>query len=497
MNYPFLSGPMPALNSPFPSLEALPLFKNAVYECGRTIQAPHEMIGLVALSAISVAVQRDNNVLAPYGKELPVSLAVAGVALSGERKDGVTSYFYSGFGRLRKQLNQRHREAHTKWKVEHSIWKMKRKRIENAINKKLHDDESIELEEMQLQSLQVEEPVEPAEAMYVLEDATSAALAEQMDKAGGCIAVVSSEGASFLFGRTSENLGLINTAWSGSPIVIARKKGGSIEIPEPRLTCLILAQPSVFAEYMNGRGAQSRGIGFWARFLVCSPLSNQGYRSLDGSVQPTTYRDAFATRIMELAKPELAIGMDTAHKRNVVVLNKEADFLWQALANAIEAESRIGGRYEFAQDHASKLAENILRVAALLHVFEGFEGGISRETLYVAIGICFYSSSEFLRLFAAPPQSERDIMQMRNWLHWKKSTGVRYLLWRYVRNSGPNGLRENGRMFRALESLVCLREIREIKIGHTRCIDLDLYANYDEGRARYELNLPSHYSRGI
>lgn len=489
---------MPAIYSPFPSLEAVPKFRNAVYECAGTVQAPLEMGAIAGLSAMAIAIQAGFDVRAPYGPTRPTALAALSVGPSGERKDGLTSYFNYGLGQLRRLLSRQYKEAHREWKVKHTIWKKKRKRIESAIDKRLLADESIEFEEAQLQALQAHEPVEPVEIMLVLEDATPAALAEQMDKSGGSVAAVSPEGAAFLFGKTSENLALINTAWSGSPVVIARKKAGNIEILNPRLTCLILVQPSVIAEYMSARGAKSRGIGFWARFLICCPLSTQGYRPLDGSVQPTKYRDEFAERIFELAKESMEIGLDATRERYVVALAKAADFRWTEIANAIEVELRVGGRFEFAQDHASKLAENILRVAALLHIFEGFEGDISLDTLNVAIGICFYCSGEFLRLFAAPPQAEQDVALIRMWLAGVRNTGLRYLQWNHVRKFGPGALREKQRMSSALEAVVFMREIREFHIGRTRCIDLNPYIpEPDDTRPHRELNLPVYHKGHI
>lgn len=72
-----------------------------------------------------------------------------------------------------------------------------------------------------------------------------------------------------------------------------------------------------------------------------------------------------------------------------------------------------GGMYECAKDHASKVPENIARVAALTHCFEhpdDFE--ISVESLWLAVELLSYFSRDFLRVFCPPPKYVLDAQEL-------------------------------------------------------------------------------------
>lgn len=67
------------------------------------------------------------------------------------------------------------------------------------------------------------------------------------------------------------------------------------------------------------------------------------------------------------------------------------------------------GVFEHAKDHASKLPENIARLAALIHSFDDLsEEEISLDTLLEAIDLVAYFSKEFMKVFSAPPKYEVD-----------------------------------------------------------------------------------------
>lgn len=498
MSWPFRHRPvLPPRGAPLPELTAAPKFNAAVLKAHSTIQAPWEMAVLVGLAAMSTAIQGGHDVVAPYGKSLPTSLWVAGFGESGERKDGLTNYFYRGLGQLRKLLHFQYKEERKKWQAKHMVWKKKVRSVEKSIEAKISAGESCSQEEEAILELIKNEPVEPIDYLLTLEDGTPAAIAEQLQKASGCIAIISPEGASVIDGRTFDNLALLNTAWSGSSITIARKHSGVIEIADPRVVMMMLIQPSVMSEYMRKKGAKSRGIGTWARFLVCYPQSTQGYRPPSVADSSLEEVDEFSTRIQELAKRSLVIARDPHGSRLEVTFSKEAEFRCYEVVGAIEIDLRSGGRFENARDHASKLAENIIRVAAVIHVFEGFDGGVSLDTLELAIGICFHCSDQFLDLFCGPPQDEVDLNIMRSWIGWRVSKGNRYRSRAYINRFGPGGLRNSVRMYRALDGLVALGVIREFGLGNVRCIDFNPGLPFDEGRAKYEIENPVSFFDGL
>ncbi|MDH8228156.1 DUF3987 domain-containing protein, partial [Klebsiella pneumoniae] len=68
--------------------------------------------------------------------------------------------------------------------------------------------------------------------------------------------------------------------------------------------------------------------------------------------------------------------------------------------NQVESEMRmIGLLYDF-KDYASKMAENMARLAALLHYFSGDGGDISVTAVKAAVEIVAWYIEEYIRLFS-------------------------------------------------------------------------------------------------
>ncbi|MBV6121144.1 YfjI family protein [Pseudomonas aeruginosa] len=488
---------LPLPGSPLPTLEALPIFSRAITEGHSAIQVPLDMAVISGLGAMAAAVQGCCDVMAPFDKILPTALWLAGFAGSGERKDALHSYFFRGFTQLRKEVHHRYKEDHKSWRAKKAIWARRLRHLERKIDERLNAGMSTDEEEVQLASCLEQEPIEPVDCLLILEDATPAAVVEQVAQSGGHVAIVSAEGAAFLLGRASENLAFLNTAWSGTPTSIVRKTTGAIEVPEPRITILTLIQPSVMLEYMQKKGEKSRGIGLWARFLVCYPQSMLGHRDPGCCIPPSEAREAFAERIYGLAAESVSIARDTGRSRRVVRLGQAAELLWRDVAREIEVNLRPGGRFERAPDHASKLAENILRLAAVMHAFEGFEGDISLEVLKVAIGVCFHFSDEFLRLFCGPSQEEQDMYVLHAWLGCLCKDGRRYVKKNDVRRNIRGFLRQDKRMYRALAGLIHSGAVREFDAKGFHCLDLEPWLPFDAAAASYQIELPIFYFRGL
>lgn len=124
-------------------------------------------------------------------------------------------------------------------------------------------------------------PQKPSKPQFLLDDITPEGLALALSLNGGTASLVSDEGGSILNGRGFQNIPLLNKGWSGSMLSISRKASPSFTVNDPRLTISIMSQPSEMDKFMKKRGEESRGVGFLARFLVCSPWSTQGSRYME------------------------------------------------------------------------------------------------------------------------------------------------------------------------------------------------------------------------
>jgi hypothetical protein len=280
----------------------------------------------------------------------------------------------------------------------------------------------------------------------------------------------------------------MNAIWSGSSITVDRKSTDSFVLKDARLTVSMMVQPIVLSEYMERSGELSLGSGLFPRSLVCMPLSTQGSRLLQTPTLSWEHVPGFDRRITELLERNVEIQKQpTAPERMVLQFDNEACQLWVMFFNGVEAEIKPGGRFNGAGGLASKLAENVARVSALLHFFEGFEGDISVSTLNFAISYCLYCSDEYLRLFVPPPREVQDANELIGWLSNMRNSGRRYVPKNHVRQFCLNKLRKSGRLDAALDVLRGRGEIAFMYIDKTVCLDLQAYLPADQQRAYMEV----------
>ena len=450
----------------------MPLLDSAVNEAQNNIQAPRQLIFMSALTAIAVVLQGLIDVYKPNGQVVPASLNVLAIANSGERKSTAENVFMKSIRDFQRQQAVIYQSQEQEWQVQHDIWIDRRKVIRKGIANKVRQGLPTQDEEQQLLAHQKNQPVKPKKFKLLYEDSTSEALFLGLHENLPTAGLTSSEGVGVLDGRAFNDLSKMNNIWSGEPITVDRKTVESFDLIGARLTVSIMAQESAVSDYMERRGEKSRGVGLWARFLVCHPPSTQGYRvSLNGTPS-REHCDHFAKRLTELLQQNVVLLQESGREKQVIKFTSEASNYWQGIANSIESEIRPGGCFEAASDHASKLADNIARVAALLHCFEKFDGDIALNTLEAAIDFCRSCSNDFLKLFMPPPQEQLDAGELDNWFNRFRSTGQRYVPKNIIRQCCPNKLREKNRLNRALEVLCSGGRISLGIMGRSACVDV-------------------------
>ncbi|GGY79912.1 YfjI family protein [Marinobacter zhanjiangensis] len=470
---------LPRRDSPFPWHIGLPLFNALVDEAQSNVQAPRALIVNSALTALALAQQGLIDVRKPNGQRGPTSIMMLTIADSGERKSTVDNTFLDPIRKFQRKHKSRYEESLRKWQVEHDVWNTRRKALIKSIAKKASSGSSSTLEEQMLLENESNEPVRPKGRKLLYEDSTSEALFYELSQNWPTAGLVSSEGGGVLAGSALKDLSKQNAMWSGDSITVDRKSGQSYELVGARLTVSLMVQKSSFDKYMEKYGETSRGSGLWARFFVAQPPSTQGSRFITKVTQSWQHRDKFTERLNTLLEENVTLLEESTKEKQVVQFSSEASERWFEVANAIEAEIRPGGRFERAGDHASKLADNIARLAAHFHWFEGFEGGISRETLELAINTCFWYSNEFLRLFVPPPQELTDAHELNEWMIHIQMRGQRYIRRNYIRQYGPNRLRDKRRLETALDLLQIDGRISMFMMGKVACIDLRPWELYE------------------
>lgn len=434
------------------------LIGGAVDEVRNNIKAPEELIFSAALTSISLATQGLITVEKPTGQITPVSIFNITVADSGERKSTVYNIFMEPIREIQKQQDLVYLEKLAEWTARMCAWTARK----NKIIKSIGSDEGADGdEEQRLLDHENKKPVKPIRFKMLYEDATPEALFLGLYENILTAGLLSSEGGVIFNGRALADLSKYNSIWGGDSITVDRAsvKSASYELDGARLTLSIQIQESEFRAYVEKRGEKARGSGFLARFLVCRPQSTQGERILENCTMSWEYRYKFASRLTEILKENLLLLEDSTRKKQVISFSSEAARKWLEVYNEIEYEIRNGGRFEGMGDYASKLADNISRVAALFHYFENRDGDISLSTLEAAIDLCAWHSDEFREVFVPPPQEKTDAIILIEWLRtWRGGAGREFLK-NDIRQNGPNCLRSKNRLNNALEELRLQRKI--------------------------------------
>ncbi|MEZ8042060.1 YfjI family protein [Vibrio sp. 1F263] len=467
-----------------PNVAKSDLIAKAFNEAADITQAPSPMVYLTTISAVSVALQGLINVELPTGKIAPVSLMSLSIAESGERKSSVENL-------LTKGIKLFHREN-----MEHYQSRLK----EYAIRSRLHDkkkaqiEKSIDLDEAYDELVNAliahdsSKPKKPVLDSLIFEDSTIEALLSDLSEHIPNAYLGSSEGGVLLNSRIMSQTANLNSIWSGDEITVSRKSVGSFTVGGARLTMNIMTQWSALDRFMNKTKGDVRGNGFLSRFLVCAPESNCGFRQSYGIDYSEGNLNRFNERLHQLLSQSAALSGYT-NKRTVSFSN-EAKKAWFDIANHIELEMGPDGAFEHAKDHASKLPENIARLAALVHSFDNLsEEEISLDTLLEAIDLVAYFSKEFMKVFSAPPKYVVDADNLYFWFCNQSLCGVRYIKRNDLLQYGPNGTRKKKDLDLALGELRRTNNFKEVVIHRTRVIDLYPKDAFDAEQLKHDLSI--------
>lgn len=464
--------PPPGSGFLVPMPMSLPLLEAAVSEAQNNVQAPRALVLFGAMTAIAVAAQGLIDVRKPNGQCVPTSLMLLSIANSGERKTTSENVFLEPIRKFQRDQLKAHEECLRLWGVSQEIYDIKHKSIIRCIKKKVASGECSAEAEADLFKINSAAPIKPKKLKILYDDSSSEALFRGLHRDFPTAGLISSEGGGILTGRAFNDLSKQNAIWSGESITVDRVSKESYELSGARLTVSMMVQESAFNVYMERRGEMSRGSGLWARFLVCCPVSTQGSRFLRNGTISWEYRDRFADRLTELLNENVELESGSKKEKKIICFSPEACERWLQLFNSIESENRAQGHFAGAGDHASKLAENIARVAALFQYFEFGYGEISLGTLEAAVTVCGSCSGEFLRIFMPPPQEEVDALELNSWLQRYRSCHQRYVRKNYILQHGPNKLRGRERLNRALDVLYRQGQVSLVQCGKMLQVDL-------------------------
>lgn len=434
-------------------VNAFPEFiRETIYDIEEHTQAPRALITSSVISALSLACQGLIKVRVNDNLEYNTSIFSLVIANSGERKTSVDRMVLAPFYQHDKVKLAQSDELKSGHGARLMAWREREKGILSQIRKKKVKGQCTAALSYALVELQLEKPFLPKMNKLIYNNVTPEALQHAMYNHGSHVGLIADEGTNILDRKVMNEFSFTCSMWDGVPFSIERKTSPSFTIVNGRITLSVMVQKKPFDFYLRRQGEKARGSGFFARCLIVNideQLSTQGERYIDERPKNSHYLKLFHKRINELLNEKDL--QDEVSSEKVLSFTPAALYEWQGIYNLIE--SRIGPDEDYANmnDFASKLANNVARLSALLCYFTQGERPIEKEHVESAWLICEWYMKQAINLFGYEEGYYEALLL--SWLrreYYRSDVVVKY---NDIRRSGPNVLRKGRLLDKVISNL--------------------------------------------
>lgn len=455
---------------PFPVHVFPPIIRNAVYEVEQHTQAPQALIAASVLGGISLACQNRIDVCRLNNLRGPVSLFLLTLAESGERKSTVDKLLMKPLYQLEEEWFEKYTQDLIIWRNEETAFNVEKKAMMSKLKSDIRRNKDHSTTNERLKALLAASPKAPVRFRQIFNDATPAAIKDYLSGCWRSIGFMSDEAGTIFNGYALNELPFINKMWDGAMFSVERKSEPDKLIKDARMTLALMVQPDVFKKgYLERKGDTAKGIGFFARCLMCRPGSTQGYRQITSPVVSNEHLPIFHQRLMEIVNE--SITRNDKNERQCLRFSPEAEKRWLEFYNKVESEMGLLGFLSGFKDYASKVAENMARIAALLHYFHNGEGDIPLGAVEAAVEISAWYVDEYIRLFSKSEEFTLVSSEADELFSWIKDYCYRCLV-PYIRKTtilqyGPNRFRNRSKLNELLSTLYSQNKVRAWKRGKT------------------------------
>jgi putative DNA primase/helicase len=452
---------------------------NAILETQNNLGAPVSLIAASLLGSLSLACQDKILVRRMDGLEGPCSLFLLTIAESGERKTACDKIFLKPIKDFEDKCADKYTELLGCYTSAKEAWEAERNGMLLEIKNRSKCSEPVGDLKKMLTAIDSQEPIKPKSPKLILSNATPEAILQRYHQRWLSAGIMADEGAVIFDSRTMRDLGMLNKLWDGDTLYVDRASSESFAIKNARLTISLMTQPQTLQQFFKKQGELSRDNGFLARFLFSYPTSTQGTRFIRNTDQTWKYQQPFQDRISEILNSDISETGQNLPTPEIFGFSPEAQTRWIRFHNNVEFELQSGRFLSDIRDSAAKIADNMARLAALFHYFQGYEGDIGIDSVERASAICEWYLVEFKRLFGARPEIPVEIQDsntLENWLiHFcNRNPGTIEVSKNLIAQLGPNALRKSKiRREAALYVLAKIDKIRILARGKTKLVALN------------------------
>jgi putative DNA primase/helicase len=466
----------------YPIDELPPLIRSAVEEVCGFVKAPVALVAMSALSSISVAAQAHSDVQRAEKLEGPIGLYFCAIADSGERKTTADGYFTKPLRDYEAREREKAKPLISDHKTEMDAWTAQRGGIQEKIRTLSKAEKSALAQISQLHELDRCKPIPPRVPRLLFSDATPEALALELVFNWPSGGIFSSEAGVVLGGHAMSkdtalrNMARLNQLWDGKISATDRATAQSYGETSVRFTISLQVQEPTLRAFFDNTKGLARGTGFLARFLMAWPTSTMGTRMFSPPPNGWPALAAFNNRLTAILDRAAPVNDDGVLTPTMLTLAPDAKAVWVKIHDGIEQSLACGGDLYDLRDVGSKAADNVVRMAAIFHVFAGSIGPIDRVCIEAAGRIVIWhliEAKRFLGELAMPPEQANPI-RLETWLlDYCKQSRTDRVPRRELQRCGPSGLREKASIDDAIKELAELGRAREFKYGKKKFIQVN------------------------
>ncbi len=444
-------------------------FCKAAYEIANLENIPLSMVVQGMLGSSSLAHSKDVCIDYPLGGHEQINLFFVSIAGPGVGKGRAFKHTVQPIYDFQNDHLKSYKLKLNEYEAELMAWEDELKNIRK---------QSIpaEMKKVEIQIHFQSKPKKPVRWVLALQDTTPLGLIEQAQELPS-IGIMTSEGRQFFNARNQQEMDKSAANWSGESITHTRKNY-HIDIQDKPFTNLVFIQPGIFEKFMEKKGDTFRDSGYAARtnFNYIGDSYTLKYFNEEPNYE-LLHTPIFQDRIREGLETQKQKFEDGEDSKRVLKFSPMALNRWFAVHNEIEAGKDLNNphaRFHGALDHASRLMQNITRLAAHIHLINGHESDeISLNDLNQAILMGAFFSDTFRAMFVKPPQFVQDAILLDSWLNQHRGTGsTGFLRKNFLRRNGPNSLRKGERLDDALNVLQQNNAIRLFTEDDTTWINL-------------------------
>lgn len=452
-------------NQPYPTHAMPELLYKAGSNIGFRLKCPDELIAQEMQGVVSACVQSIIEVDVPIYGRSPTPIWLLTVAESGEGKSQVKKIISAGVAKFMDEISGRHCQDSSSFRLEYDVWRAELDGIRKKLQSQVGLDGFEDVRNLAAQHYE-RKPVAPSPHCFSVEEFDGKSLIQILSAQSKYIYVDTAEASSFLNKKKLREAHRLIRLYSGETISNTWTASSlkSYKVSGALATLNFMIQPKPFADLLDGSLDLLIGNGFLARFLPAYPLSQRGRRFIDrDEVFESAGIDAFNARAYEILS-QAPYYRDRSESKILMGLSPSSKRLWVDARNEIEAAMAPGKQLFAVPEFASRLANNVIRMAANWQYFQHGNAEIGVDMMSKAMEVCRWHAAEFVRMFseeAQSPEPEQDanVVEACLW-NWYRKRFEYSWPFEHIRPRVPRPIRgDTARLRLALDILVSQRRL--------------------------------------